>query len=307
MVEMRHHDVARTQRGPRLPAGRAFRGISAQTFAPRARTTILGSADDRTPSVPATAGGRNVMAANPPLSQRFSPGQHAGSRLDASAIRHLAFFAGLDAAACDDIAGTAHAQRVPQGEPLFRQGELPHALYMVLSGEFKATQVTAEGDRVVVRLVGPGDLAGHVSAFCDKPYPATPIAMTDSVVLQWSLADFKALMARHPALSLAVIRNMAKAIENAHTRLREAATERVERRIAHALLRLIQQSGHRADDRRDTLHREPDVERLGAARHRRRRSTAPHRPQAARTGAHRRGRSSGKGGELGFRPTDRQR
>ena len=55
-------------------------------------------------------------------------------------------------------------------------------------------------------------------------------------------------MARHPALSLAVVRNMATAIENAHTRLREIATERVERRIAHALLRLVQQAGHRTDE-----------------------------------------------------------
>lgn len=173
--------------------------------------------------------------------------QGPASHLDGSAIRHLPFFAEFDKAACDDIARMVRVERVLAEETLFRQGDPPMAVFMVLSGEFKATQVTPEGDRVVVRLVGPGDLAGHVSMFCNTPYPATPIAMTESIALAWASQDFTSLMARHPALAIAVIRNMAKAIENAHTRLREAATERVERRIAHALLRLIKQSGRRTD------------------------------------------------------------
>lgn len=187
------------------------------------------------------------MSAVPPVSHRALPPQNFGSRLDGSAIRHLPFFAGLDSAACDDIARIARIDRVLAGDALFQQGDSPQAVFVVLSGEFKATQVTPEGDRVVVRLVGPGDLAGHVSVFGNKPYPATPIAMTESIALAWTPQEFTGLMAHHPALSLAVIRNMAQAIENAHTRLREAATERVERRIAHALLRLIKQSGHRID------------------------------------------------------------
>lgn len=187
------------------------------------------------------------MSVLPPLSHRPSLHQGPANHLDASGIRHLPFFAELDKVACDDIARMARVERIPADETLFRQGDPSKAVFMVLSGEFKATQVTPEGDRVVVRLVGPGDLAGHVSMFCNTTYPATPIAMIESIVLAWTPQDFTSLMARHPALAIAVIRNMAKAIENAHTRLREAATERVERRIAHALLRLIKQSGHRTE------------------------------------------------------------
>lgn len=182
-----------------------------------------------------------------PPSSNPPPLHGSVSHLDGTAIRHLPFFAELDKMACDDIARMARVERVLAEETLFRQGDPPKAVFMVLSGEFKATQVTPEGDRVVVRLVGPGDLAGHVSMFCNTPYPATPIAMTESIALAWASQDFTSLMARHPPLAIAVIRNMAKAIENAHTRLREAATERVERRIAHALLRLIKQSGRRTD------------------------------------------------------------
>lgn len=170
-----------------------------------------------------------------------------GRRLDGSAVRHLDFFKDLDLAALDDIAGSASSKRVAAGDVLVRQGEPPHSIFMVLNGRFKATQITPEGRQVVVRLAGPGDLVGHVSVFMEKPYPATPSAAADSIVLSWSPSIFKGLMARHPALSLAVVRNMGKFIEDAHTRLRESSTERAERRIAHVVLRLARQAGRPID------------------------------------------------------------
>ena len=177
-----------------------------------------------------------------------APGNSApGRRLDGSAIRHLDFFKDLDLAALDDIARAASPKRIPAGDVLFRQGDPPHSIFMVLNGRFKATQITPEGRQVVVRLAGPGDLIGHVSVFIDKPYPATPSAAADSIVLSWSPSVFIGLMARHPALSLAALRNMGKFIEDAHTRLRESSTERVERRIAHVVLRLARQAGRRIE------------------------------------------------------------
>lgn len=166
-----------------------------------------------------------------------------GRLLDGAAIRHLPFFSGFDAKACDDIARMARVKRLPTGEAIFTQGAIPDAVFMVLSGRFKAVQVTPEGSEVVVRLPSAGDLIGHVSVFSDTPYPATPIAVTESLILAWTPAAFTDLMLRHPLLSLAVIRNMGTYIQEAHARLREVSTEKVEQRIAHAILRLAEQAG----------------------------------------------------------------
>ncbi|MGH6989961.1 MAG: Crp/Fnr family transcriptional regulator [Stellaceae bacterium] len=183
----------------------------------------------------------------PPLGTRRAVGATIdatpGRQLDGSAIHHLEFFRDLDATARDDIARSARPERVARGEALFLQGEAPRGIFMVLSGGFKATQVTPDGRQVVMRLAGPGGLAGHVSVFTEKPYPATPIAVSDSLVLAWTPPVFIALMLRYPRLSLAVVRNMGRNIEEAQTRLREASTERVERRIAHGVLRLARQAG----------------------------------------------------------------
>lgn len=171
-----------------------------------------------------------------------------GRRLNGSAIRHLAFFRDLDAEACDDIAGDARAELVPRGQALFRQGMASRTIFLVLSGGLKATQVTPDGRQVMMRVASPGDLVGHVSIFTEKPYPATPIAVSDSVVLAWKPSVFIDLMLRHPLLSIAVVRNMGNTIADAQTRLREASTERVERRIAHGILRLVRHAGRRIEN-----------------------------------------------------------
>ena len=164
---------------------------------------------------------------------------------DVSAVRHLRLFDDLDLEAQADILRLARPQRLGPGEAPLRQGDAPDLVFLVLSGRFKAVQVTSEGAQVVTRLVGPGDLMGHVAVLNDKPHSETPIAVLESLVLAWNCDDFMEAMRRHPGFAVAVMRGMAASIQEAHTRLREAATERVEQRIAHAVLRLARQAGRR--------------------------------------------------------------
>lgn len=171
----------------------------------------------------------------------------AAGRLDGSAICHLGFFAQLERAAWDEIARSSHVVRLRKGEAAFAQDEQPANLLMVLNGRLKATHVTPSGGRVVIRLMGPGDLAGHIYLFSDKPCAATATALTEVILLAWPKCVFQELMSKHPPLALAVIGNMAKFLEEADARVREAATERVERRVAHAILRLVRQAGRRVE------------------------------------------------------------
>lgn len=182
-----------------------------------------------------------------PSSQIVPLRQNVGGWLDGSAICHLDLFAGFDRAVCDAIARSSNPVHLLKGETAFAQDEQPRNLLMVLTGRLKATHVTPEGGRVVIRLMGPSDLAGHVYLFRDRPYAATATALTDTIVLAWPRLVFQELMSRHPPLALAVVRNTAKFLEDADARLCEATTERVERRIAHAVLRLVRQAGRRVD------------------------------------------------------------
>lgn len=152
-------------------------------------------------------------------------------------------FAELDERALDEFLRAAHRRRVGKGETVFRQGEEAQSFYVLVDGRLKVTQVTPEGQQVVVRFMGPGEMFGCVAVFGGKRYPGTATAVEDSRLLGWTKGATQHLMERHPRLAINALGTVGGRLQESQARVRELSTERVERRIAHALLRLAEQAG----------------------------------------------------------------
>ena len=120
--------------------------------------------------------------------------------------------------------------------------------YVLLHGRLKVVKVTPDGQQVVIRFVDPGDIYGIAKALRRKDYPATATALVDSVTLAWDMAIWDDFMARHPAFARNVMQMMGQRLQEAHTRLKEMSTEEVEHRVAHAVLRLVTQSGRKMEE-----------------------------------------------------------
>jgi CRP-like cAMP-binding protein len=168
--------------------------------------------------------------------------------VDPASIAALPMFAGLSAEAHAEIAAACRTRRVPKGSALFEQGAAAESCFVLLDGRLKVVQTTPDGQQVVVRFVGPGEPAGMLAAFGIAAYPASAIAVADVLAIGWAVKDAAALMKRHPAWAMATSAAIGSRVQEAHTRVREMATERVERRIAHAVLRLARQAGRRIED-----------------------------------------------------------
>jgi CRP-like cAMP-binding protein len=147
----------------------------------------------------------------------------------------------------DDVMARAKALRIPKGMAVFEQGQQASAFYVLLQGRLKVVQVTPDGQQVVIRFVVPGDIYGIAKALNRPDYPATATAIVDSVTLAWDMTIWDEFMARHPTLALNVMKMMGRRVQDAHTRVKEMATEDVERRVAHALLRLVEHSGREVE------------------------------------------------------------
>jgi CRP-like cAMP-binding protein len=174
------------------------------------------------------------------------PGHRVTLRLDPSLISDLPLFAGLAAADLDDVLLRAHARHYPKGTDVFSQNEAAHAFFLLLHGRLRVTQVTPHGEQIVVRFVSPGDLFGVAMALGRDTYPGTAMAVVDSLVLVWASAAWPGLIGQYPALAANAMRMIGGRLQEAHQRLREISTEDVERRIAHAVLKLADDAGHPA-------------------------------------------------------------
>lgn len=172
----------------------------------------------------------------------------AAPQLDRSLIRDLPVFEAVAPADLDVILATATARRYAEGAAAYHQGETASAFFVLLHGRMKAVQTTPDGQQVVVRHVDPGDLFGLAMAMRRPTYPASVLAVTESVALAWPDSQWSTLTERVPKLATNAMATMGTRLQDAHTRIRELATEAVERRVAHALLRLVRQAGRKTED-----------------------------------------------------------
>ena len=168
--------------------------------------------------------------------------------IDRSVVRALPLFAKMSDADLDRMLARATLRRVGIGEAVFEQGQKADRFFLLLHGRLKVTQVTSDGQQIIVRMVHPGDLFGFAKALQRADYPGTPTAAAESVVICWPTEVWGQFVEQNPHLAVNAMQTIGQRLQEAHTRMREMATQDVERRVAHAVLRLIEQAGKAEGD-----------------------------------------------------------
>lgn len=156
----------------------------------------------------------------------------------AEQLAQIDLFHGLNPAAVTEVARQGQVHYLPKGTLLFAQGATADRCHALIQGRMRIAQAGAEGDQLIVRFVGPGETFGTVALFTDRRYPAEATAVIDSIEISWPEATLLKLIERHPLIALNLVAIVGSRLREAQERLREVATQRVDQRIAHALLRL---------------------------------------------------------------------
>ena len=168
--------------------------------------------------------------------------------IDRSLVRSLPLFANMSDADIDRLLARASLRRLLIGEAVFEQGQKATQFFLLLHGRLKVMQVTSEGQQIIVRVVHPGDLFGFAQALQRDDYPGTPLAAAESLVRCWPNEVWGHFVEQNPLMAVNAMRTLGQRLQEAHTRIREMATEQVERPVAHAVLRLMDQAGKREED-----------------------------------------------------------
>ncbi len=167
--------------------------------------------------------------------------------VDRSLVAKLPLFAGFSAEELDEILHEARSLRFAKNRNVFEEGGEAHSFFLLLHGHVRASKTTPTGEQVVVRYVTPGETFGIAPAIGLQHYPATATAVDDSVVLAWPSVTWPRLASRFPALATNTLRTVGTRLQETHARVVEMSTQQVEQRIAHALLRLAKQAGHKVE------------------------------------------------------------
>lgn len=164
-------------------------------------------------------------------------------KIDASLLQAADLFDGMTVPDLEKVIQAAQTRRLSAGEFLFHQGDPARNLFVLSEGRVKLMQYTPEGQQIIIRYIGPGETFAVLAVLRDGDYPIAAQVVQDCVALSWNRAVMKQLMDEIPRLERNALSIMADRVREFQDRVRELSTERVERRIARALLRLMRQAG----------------------------------------------------------------
>jgi CRP-like cAMP-binding protein len=169
-------------------------------------------------------------------------------KIDFDDLRRVVVFRSATDADLAAILQNCLPRRVEEGGYFFMQGDPADYLYVLTGGSLKLCQVNPAGQQVNLRTIYAWQMFGALGAVrAVASYPASAQALEDSSALSISSAFFHDFIAARPHISFDLMGLMTAYIQEMQERYRELATERVEQRIARALLRLASLSGERIE------------------------------------------------------------
>ncbi|WP_245569471.1 Crp/Fnr family transcriptional regulator [Agrococcus lahaulensis] len=186
--------------------------------------------------------GRRVI----PVQTAYAPTHSCSPAVRMRVLSRTPLFAGLDAEALREIDARMVNFHTAAGDDIHRQGEPARYFHVLAAGRLKAVRSSADGQRVVVDLLGSGDAFGGIDTFGRTEYGETVTALTSTCMLRIDAEGFHRILRAFPSVALRLIDDLsAQLIET-----REAMTQRstaVTQRVAATLLRLAEKFGEPAE------------------------------------------------------------
>lgn len=151
-------------------------------------------------------------------------------------------------------------RRFKRGEVVFREGEPAAAVHCIQIGAVKLYKLGREGEEVVIRLLGPGDIMGYRPLLANDMFAATAVALEDTTVCTVSRELLMTALRESPDLALRVMEKLASELRVSEDQMVARVVETVPQRTARFLLWLYdaRSNGH-ARVRFDSLLRREDM------------------------------------------------
>lgn len=162
---------------------------------------------------------------------------------DFERLREVSLFADLSADTLREVTNGAFLQRFPRQTVLFRQGDVPDFLHVLLEGSVQLAAASPEGRETVVDILKPVDAFMPAATLTNKPYlvsakvvDAARIAMLPATVLREHIT-------RDPQLALAIIASLARQYRGMLRQVKDLKLRTTTQRLGCYLLALVEETG----------------------------------------------------------------
>jgi CRP-like cAMP-binding protein len=139
-------------------------------------------------------------------------------------ITGLPLFKGYTSDGAKRILNSGTIREDSSGEVLFKEGDPPMFVLLVLKGRLQA-YVERHARELVLADAGPSTILGELAVLCGIQRSASVRVVEDSTVLQWEAADFRELLIRDVFLSERIFRQSLRTLIEKERALIDSLTE----------------------------------------------------------------------------------
>ena len=119
-------------------------------------------------------------------------------------LQAIPLFASLAEDELDQILDRHRESAHQADQVIVMEQDWGESLFLLCDGLAKVRTYTADGDEVVMSLLGPGDVFGEMAALEGETRSADVVALTPVRLIKLRVKPFASLLGSHPGLSLAL-------------------------------------------------------------------------------------------------------
>lgn len=155
----------------------------------------------------------------------------------------IALFNGIPDDDVTVILSRAAVDDFPARSWIFRQGEPAREFFLLLSGLVRLSQLTEQGDEILVRFVAPGEVFGYLALVSGERYSVMAQVIQPGRLVAWSQTTMLQLLQANPQAAANLIKIALRDVASSYDRTRRLIADPVRRRVLWALAELVRTIG----------------------------------------------------------------
>lgn len=147
-------------------------------------------------------------------------------------LEHVPFFETVEPDLLEPMLNYFVTKEYERGEQLWREGSEANYFTFIIEGKVKIVKYKSGGEEVILGVFDEGDAVGHIAVFQRINYPASAVALDDTLCLAIHRDHFIGTIRNEPALLEGLLDSMMKRNADLVRRVKEVSTTSAEQRLA---------------------------------------------------------------------------
>lgn len=129
-------------------------------------------------------------------------------------LRHISLFKDLDEDSLKSVQDIIVEASFHPGKIIFEEGDMPDALYIILTGEVKIYKKNQFGKNLDVSRIGNGDFFGEQGLIDSMPRSASAMTTEETRFLLIHTSQFRELLKKHAMISFNILKVLSQRIRS---------------------------------------------------------------------------------------------